>query len=102
MFERSDAVILPYRSVTGSGVVATTYHYGRPVIASDLPGLAAVIESEVTGWLAPPEDTDALAAVISRLDRATTTKAGEAAREYAKRLTWSRFADVVMGGGAAG
>lgn len=97
LFHRADAIVLPYRSVTGSGVVATTYHYGRPVLATNLPGLAAVIESGKTGWLTPPADTDAMAKVIAGLDRETATKAGDAAREFGKQLSWSSFTDVILG-----
>lgn len=97
LFHRADAVLLPYRSVTGSGVVATTYHYGRPVIATDLPGLAAVIQPGITGWLTPPADTDAMANVIIRLERLETTKAGDAAREFGKKLSWASFTDVILG-----
>ena len=39
-FSRSDALVAPYRSATGSGVVALAQWYARPVIASDVPGLA--------------------------------------------------------------
>ena len=31
---RADALVLPYRSATGSGVVAFAYHFGKPVSAS--------------------------------------------------------------------
>ena len=61
LFDRADVVLLPYRSVTGSGVIPTAYHYGRAVIASDIPGLAAVVLHNKTGWLTPLENVDALA-----------------------------------------
>lgn len=97
LFARADVLVLPYRSATGSGVIPTACRYGRPVIASDLPGLApAVIDGE-TGWLAPPGDADALAEILARLDRAATTRAGEAARRFGQNLSWDRFADKVLG-----
>ncbi|MEL6219615.1 MAG: glycosyltransferase, partial [Pseudomonadota bacterium] len=37
-FARADAVLAPYLAVSGSGVLALAQHYGRPVVASDLPG----------------------------------------------------------------
>ena len=97
LFARADALVLPYRSVTGSGVVPTACHYRRPVVASDLPGLATVIRDGETGWLAPRgEMPDALAEVIARLDRAVTTRAGEAAWQFGQTLSWDRFADHVL------
>jgi glycosyltransferase involved in cell wall biosynthesis len=94
-FERSDVVVLPYRSVTGSGVIPTAYHYGRAVIASDLPGLADVIRENETGWLVKPEDADDLAQLISSLKRPVADVAGAQARAFGKTLNWERFAKLV-------
>ncbi len=97
LFDRADAVVLPYRSVTGSGVIPTAYRYGRAVIATDLPGLAAVVRHDETGWLTPLGDIDALAAAIRGLDRETASRAGVAARAFGATLSWDRFADLVLG-----
>lgn len=97
LFDRADAVVLPYRLVTGSGVIPTAYRYGRAVIATDLPGLAAVVRHDETGWLTPPGDINALATTIRGLDRETTSRAGEAARVFGATLSWERFADLVLG-----
>lgn len=96
LFHRADAVMLPYRSVTGSGVVATAYRYGRPVIASDLPGLAEVVP-DGTGWLVPPEDAQALARVLNGLTRQATTEAGVQAAGFGRSLSWDRFAEAILG-----
>lgn len=99
LFARADAVMLPYRSVTGSGIIPTAYHYGRAVIATDLPGLAAVVRDGETGWLSPPGEAGALAAVLRGLDRGAATRAGAAARAYGATLSWDRFAEKVRGAG---
>lgn len=65
LFARADAVLAPYRHVTGSGVVALARHYHRPVIASDLAGLREHVEHGGTGWLFPAEDEAALAKLIA-------------------------------------
>ena len=54
------------------------------------------------GWLFPPGDVAALAAVLRRLDRPAVTAAGERAREtYEARFTEREFAErwraVVLG-----
>ena len=63
----ADAVILPYRKASGSGVAALALHYNTPVVATRVGGLAeSVVEAE-TGYLVPPDDPQALAAGIARL-----------------------------------
>jgi len=96
LFERADAVVLPYRSVTGSGIVPLACHYGRAVLASDLPGLAATIRDGESGILFPAADPGALARVISGLTRSETTRLGLGALAFGKTLSWSTFAGLVL------
>jgi glycosyltransferase involved in cell wall biosynthesis len=55
LFEHATAVVLPYIEATQSGVLVMAYHYGKPVICSDLPGLAEFVEDGQTGILCPDE-----------------------------------------------
>lgn len=59
------AAILPYHDATQSGVVASTFGAGRPVICSDVGGLAEAVGD--AGLLVPPRDPVALAAAGRRL-----------------------------------
>jgi glycosyltransferase involved in cell wall biosynthesis len=69
LFDACDAVVCPYRHATGSGIAADAVSHGRPVIGSDVPGLAVVIEEGVSGLLVPPGDAGALAAALLRFVR---------------------------------
>jgi D-inositol-3-phosphate glycosyltransferase len=64
LFARCDAVLAPYRSVTGSGVAAMARHFHRPLVASDLPGLREEVGGGQTGWLFEAGDHLALAALL--------------------------------------
>lgn len=97
LFHRADAVVLPYREISGSGVVALAFHYRKAVIASDLPGFAEIVRDGETGWLFKPGDAAELAATIERLDRAQLTSAGGAAGRLGEDLTWERFVSCFIG-----
>ncbi|MCX6165964.1 MAG: glycosyltransferase family 4 protein, partial [Ignavibacteriae bacterium] len=61
-------VVCPYIDATQSGVVMTSFAFGKPVIASTVGGFLDVIEDKVTGLLVPPRDVKGLAnAIISLL-----------------------------------
>ena len=64
-FARADATILPYRSATGSGVVALAQNYDCPMIASDIEGLNDAVKPDINGWLFPSEDIEALAKLMA-------------------------------------
>ncbi len=68
-FAACDAVVLPYREATQSGAAAWALAHGRPVLSTLTGALPDVIREERTGWLVPPGDATALAAVLERLAR---------------------------------
>ena len=69
LFDACDAVVCPYRHATGSGIAADAVAHGRPVIGSNVPGLAVAVEEGVSGLLVPPGDADALSAAMLRFVR---------------------------------
>ena len=71
-FGRAHALVLPYRSATGSGVVAIAHHYERPVIVTRVGGLPDVVEDGVTGFVVDPESPEALARASSACDAIST------------------------------
>ena len=96
LFRRSDAVVLPYRAVSGSGVVSLACHYRKPVIASDLSGFSEIVRHGETGWLFRAGDAADLAATIDRLEREQLRRAGEASGEFGESLNWDRFAELII------
>ena len=95
LFGRADALVLPYLSVTGSGVLPLAYHYGKPVIASRVPGLEEMVEDRVTGRLFAPGDAGALAVVIHDF---VSRRPFDSARleTAAAALGWDGLADVLL------
>lgn len=65
-FGASDLVVQPYRTATQSGVAQVAFHFGRPLIVTDVGGLAEIVPDGEAGLVVPPEDPAALAAAIDR------------------------------------
>jgi glycosyltransferase involved in cell wall biosynthesis len=65
-FSACDVVVLPYISATQSGIVQLAYNFDKPVIATDVGGLAEVVIDGVTGFIVPPSDPASLAQAILR------------------------------------
>jgi glycosyltransferase involved in cell wall biosynthesis len=96
-FQRCDIVMLPYRSVTGSGVLPLAFHYERPVVASDLPGFRQLVEEGRTGWLVPPGDATALSRLIDgELSREAALAMQPNVREARRRLSFDHFAATLL------
>lgn len=96
LFDRADVVVMPYLSATGSGVLGLALHYGRPVIASAVGGLADIVEDGVTGLLVSPGDADALARAIDDMPAERSAAMRDAVRARARSLTWASLARCVL------
>ncbi len=67
LFACCDALILPYRSGTGSALRELGHSQGLPVIATDVGAIAAGIQPGVNGFVVAAGDADSLAAAIRAL-----------------------------------
>jgi glycosyltransferase involved in cell wall biosynthesis len=63
-FSAADVVVLPYLSATQSGIAQIAYNFDKPIIATNVGGLAEVIIDGKTGFLIPPNDPKALAEAV--------------------------------------
>ncbi len=57
----ADVVVLPYRSATQSGILNVAYGFKKPVIVTNVGGLAEFVRNEVTGIIVQPNSPDYLA-----------------------------------------
>lgn len=60
-FDWADLVVLPYRSTRTSGVIATSYGFGTPVLATDVGGFREIVIDGCTGKLVRSGDPMAIA-----------------------------------------
>ncbi len=97
LFARADAVVLPYRSATGSGVVPVAYHYNKPVVVTRVGGLPDVVVDGETGLVVPANDAEALASALASLSREQCEGMRPAIEQFKKSLTWDALAGALIG-----
>lgn len=93
LFAGADAVVLPYRAATSSGVLTLAIEHGVPMIVTAVGGLPEVVVDGDAGLVVPPGDPAALAAAIVRLFRepglAEALRTG--ARRARGRIGWDAY-----------
>lgn len=95
-FSASDVVVLPYSDATQSGIIQIAYHYDKPVIATDVGGLAEVVRTNETGLIIEPKSPGAIAkAVIDFYEKDLEEKFTLNAKEEKKKYTWEKFVESV-------
>ena len=95
-FSAASAVVQPYVSATQSGVAQIAFHFGTPVITTDVGGLAEIVPDGEAGLVVPPEDPAALADALVRFvedDLAEALAAG--VRRERETYSWDRLCEAV-------
>ena len=87
-------MLLPYKHVTGSGVIPVAYRYDTPVIVTDHVGLTEVVEDGVTGFIVPDEVS--LVDLLKRSDRNIFSGMVPAIEKYKQRFSWQSYADCLL------
>lgn len=95
-FSAADAVILPYLSATQSGIAQIAYNFDKPVIATNVGGLAEVVVDGVSGLIVPPNDPLILAGAIGKFysENLESKLSAGAAREK-KKYSWDRMVEAI-------
>ena len=98
-FQRAEAVLMPYREATQSGVAAFAMGVGRPVVAFDVGALRESVRDGETGLLVPPGDLAAFVQATARVlgDAALRQRLGTGALALGRgALSWDTIADATL------
>lgn len=95
-FGAADAVVLPYKSATQSGVTAIALHFGVPVVATDVGGLREMVRTGQTGVLVPGVDAYAVQNGIEALFSIDPMELRRGIAALREELTWARFAQGLV------
>ena len=95
-FSAADAVVLPYLSATQSGVAKTAFFYERPIVTTDVGGLADIVPHDEAGLVIPPNDPSALGdALVQVLDAERHQKLVKGIQALKPRYAWPALVDRI-------
>jgi glycosyltransferase involved in cell wall biosynthesis len=94
-FRRADLVVLPYREIEQSGVLATALAFGSPLVLSDVGGFGEVARAGAARLVAPGDPAALRAALLELLgDPGARERLSAAARALAGgEWSWERVAE---------
>ncbi len=95
-FSSADLVVLPYKQTVTSGIIATAYGFGKPVLATNVGGFHEIVKDGCTGKLVPPDDPRAFAAGIVWFYNNRQIDFGEHILRFTSRsMSWSSLVDSI-------
>ncbi|GHT61811.1 glycosyl transferase [Bacteroidia bacterium] len=95
LFSAADALVLPYKSATQSGVIPVAYHFEVPVVATGVGSLKDTIETTGTGIVVHPQ-AESIAEGIQQLFAEGTEKFVAAIQIEKEKLSWEVFAKALV------
>jgi D-inositol-3-phosphate glycosyltransferase len=98
-YNAADFVVMPSRYESFGMVALEAMACGRPVIASEVGGLAYLVRDGETGFHVPEGQHISLATAMARLlqDDTLRMRLGRQAEAWAQNYTWPRVADQLIG-----
>lgn len=97
-YSAAEAVVVPSHYESFGMVALESMACGTPVVASQVGGLAYLVQDQKTGYTVPASDVNALADRLSRLvmDKDLRNRLGEQARKVAEEFSWDKIAKQVL------
>jgi D-inositol-3-phosphate glycosyltransferase len=93
-YSAADVLVMPSHYESFGMVALEAMACGTPVVASQVGGLAFLVQDGVTGFHVPDQDEEALCDRLTRLlgDSSLRTQMGAAAADYARSYSWRQIA----------
>ncbi len=95
LFAAADAIVLPYRSVTGSGAAMAALGAGKPIIASDLPLFREIFPSEIATFFASGDPSALADAIRTHTSVSNKLQSNKARNMILRHFGWDRLVDAV-------
>ena len=88
-FCAADVVVLPYKSATQSGIIPIAYHYNKPVITTNVGGLAECVLHGKTGFICDTNPQSISNGILEFFN--SNENFINNVNEYKKQFSWEIF-----------
>ncbi|WP_426060281.1 glycosyltransferase [Hymenobacter sp. B1770] len=87
-FCAADLVVQPYKNATQSGVSQIAYHFERPMLVTDVGGLAELIPNGVVGYVVAPRAQEIADAIVDFYTNQREGAFAAGVRDQKKQFSW--------------
>jgi len=90
-FCASDMVTQTYKTATQSGVTQIAYNFNRPMLVTDVGGLAEIIPNKKVGYVTSQNPTHIADAILDFYNNDKEAFFSENVKEFKKNFSWKSF-----------
>lgn len=95
-FSAADIVAQPYKTATQSGVTQIAFHFEKPMLVTNVGGLAEMIHHEKIGYVVEPEAKQIADALLSYYDNANEREFTENVKVEKQNYAWSKMTGAIQ------
>ena len=100
-FSAADLIVQPYKSATQSGVTQIAYHFEKPMLVTNVGGLAEIVPDGKVGYVCAVDEEDVARAIkhFAAMDKEKRSKLFEAnIKKEKQKYAWSGMTAVILNG----
>lgn len=97
-FSAADLVVQPYKTATQSGISQIAYHFDKPMVVTQVGGLAEIVPDGVAGYVVPPEPQALSAAIRDFYENHREARLIAGVRQEKRKFSWKYLAEKILYG----
>lgn len=94
-FSATDIVVQPYKTATQSGVTQVAYHFNKPMIVTNVGGLAEIVPHEKVGYVVDVDHKEISKSLKSFYEKKLSSEFVSNIIEEKKKYTWGKMIEVI-------
>lgn len=95
-FAAADLVAQPYKSATQSGITQIAYHFERPMLVTNVGGLAEIVPHGKVGYVTQPDAADIADALVDFVDNRSESDFHEGVVQEKAKYAWSNMTTSLL------
>ena len=95
-FSVADALVLPYRTATQSGVTQIAYNFCTPMIVTEVGGLPEIVPDDKVGYVCPPTVDGVIDSIEQLYNGENLDRFRQNIIEERKRFSWEAMCDKIV------
>lgn len=98
-FGAADIIVQPYKSATQSGVTQIAYHFEKPMIVTNVGGLAEIVPNGKAGYVVEPDEKEIADAIVDFFGNNRQDEFKEGLLFEKRKYAWSNMTKSVRKAG---
>lgn len=90
-FGAADIIVQPYKSATQSGVTQIAYHFEKPMLVTNVGGLAEIVPDGKVGYVVEPDSAQIADALVDFFENSRQEQFTEGILTEKKQYAWSNM-----------